>query len=170
LIGGNANQFQYHSLMLNYSQRIRPSLQMLLSGGPSWQVPEHGATSKKFVGSAVLLKSFHASSLALSYARNYDYIGVISGGYYTRYDGIYTQSLGRRWEFSVGAGYGQQGFNKLSQFDAREEWVRGSYLLGEKLSAFLSFTNIATQGGTYPYATGNLLLAGVRWAYQRDAM
>src|SRR5215469_2778223 len=39
LLSNDVNKFQYHSLLLNYSQRIRPSLQMLLSFGPSWQVP-----------------------------------------------------------------------------------------------------------------------------------
>jgi hypothetical protein len=167
LISNDSNAFQYHSVLLNYSQRIRPSLQMLLSFGPSWQVRK-GAINKTIVGSATIIKSFRASSVGLSYARNYDYIGVISSSYYTRYDGFYTSSLGRRWEFSLGAGYAQQGSNQFSNFDSREEWARGSYFLSEKLSAFLEFANVAGQGGNYPYASRNLFIAGLRWAFQRD--
>jgi hypothetical protein len=168
LIGGGGDQFQYNSLLFNYSQRIRPSLQVLLAGGPSWQVPRNGATHKTFVGSAEILKSFRASTVVVSYARNYDYIGVVSDSYYTRYDAYYMRSLGRRWEFSVGAGYAQQSFTKLPAFDGREEWARGSYFLSEKLSAFLSFANAAAQGGSYPYASRNLVIAGFRWAYRQE--
>src|SRR5207245_5972888 len=66
LIRGNTEQFQYNSLLLNYSQRIRPSLQALLSFGPSWRVSRNGATNKTFVGSAERLKSFHGPTVLLA--------------------------------------------------------------------------------------------------------
>jgi len=61
LIASNADQFQYHSLLFNYSQLIRPSLQMVLSFGPSWQVRSKGATARNYIGSALLVKRFSAS-------------------------------------------------------------------------------------------------------------
>jgi hypothetical protein len=168
LISSEASGFQYHTVLLNYSQKIRPTLQMLLSFGPSWQIRNKGAAGTTLVGSASLAKTFGTSSLALAYARNYDYIGVISSSYYTRYDGFYTRSLGRALELSVGAGYAQQGSNHFPSYDSREEWARGSYALSDKLSAFLEFANVSGQGGMFPSATRNLFIAGLRWAYIRD--
>jgi len=168
LIASNADQFQYHSLLFNYSQLIRPSLQMVLSFGPSWQVRSKGASARNYIGSALLVKRFSSSELVLSYATNFDYIGVISNGYYTRYDAYYTVNLTPRWDVTLGAGYAQQAFNKLSSFDGREEWARTTYFLTEKLSAFVSFANFAGQGGTYPYASRSLFIVGARWAYHRE--
>jgi len=140
----------------------------MLSFGPSWQLRTKGATTNNFIGSAALIKRFSTSSLALAYATNYDYVGVISDSYYTRYDAIYTLNLTPRWELSAGGGYAQQDFSKLPQFNGWEGWVRANYLITEKLSAFVSFANLAGAGGTYPHASRNLFIVGARWAYQRE--
>ena len=169
ILKGNQNHTQYHNVMFNYSQRFGSSVSLLAAFGPSWQTSGgQTPTSRTYVGDATLLKRFHSSTLALSYVRNYRYVGVISNGYNTRYDGYYTQNFARRWEASAGAGYAQQTFRKLSDFDGREEWARLSYLLGEKVAAFVSITNSAAQGAGLPYANRNLFVAGLRWGYQRE--
>ena len=169
ILQGNLNRTQYHSVMINYSQRFGSSLSLLAAFGPSWQLSGRQIpTSRTYVGDVTLLKKFQTSTLALSYVRNYEYSGVISNGYNTRYDGYYTRTFARRWEASAGAGYAQQTFKKLSNFDGREEWVRLSYLLGEKISAFVSITNSAAQGAGLPYASRNLFVAGLHWGYQRE--
>jgi hypothetical protein len=169
ILKGNLNRTQYHGVMINYSQKFGSSLTLLAAFGPSWQISGgQTPTSKTYVGDVTMLKRFQTSTLALSYVRNYEYVGVISSGYNTRYDGYYMRNFARRWEASAGAGYAQQTFRKLSDFDGREEWARLSYLLGEKISAFVSITNSAAQGAGLPYANRNLFIAGLRWGYQRE--
>jgi hypothetical protein len=164
----NVDQFQYHSLFFEYSQLLRPSLQMVVSFGPSWQLPKNGKTGKHYVASALLVKRFSASELVFSYATNYGYIGIISNGYYERYDGYYSLHLTPRWDISAGMGYAKQDIHQQQSFDGREEWVRGTYLVTERLSAFVAFSNYAGQGGPYPYASRNLFIVGARWAYERE--
>jgi hypothetical protein len=168
LISDSPDQFQYHSVLFDYNQLLRPSLQMVVSFGPSWQLSTNGKTAKHYIASALLVKRFSASELVFSYATNYDYIGIISNGYYTRYDGYYSLHLTPRWDISAGMGYAKQDIYKQSSFDGREGWVQGSYLLTEKLSAFVSFANFAGHGGPYPYASRNLFIVGARWAYGRE--
>jgi len=169
ILKGNLNRTQYHNVMINYSQRFGTSLSLLAAFGPSWQLSGGKTpTSKTYVGDVTLLKKFQTSTLALSYVRNYEYVGVISNGYNTRYDGYFTHTLARRWEASAGAGYAQQAFKKRSDFDGREEWARLNYLLGEKIGAFVSITNSAAQGAGLPYASRNLIVAGLHWGYQSE--
>lgn len=175
LIGGEAAQkplaraAQYHSLLLNYSQRIRPSVLVQLSFGPSLQIHGNGARSTKtFVGTAEILKTFHASNIALSYARDYDYTGIISNSYHDRYDVSYTRTFGRRWDFSTGVGYIEQGSSHSGTFRGRTEWSRLGYYLTPRLSTFVSFMNSSAAGGPQPYASRNLITAGLRWGYARE--
>jgi hypothetical protein len=170
ILKGNLNRTQYHSVMINYSQSFGSSLSLLAAFGPSWQLSGNKTpTSKTYVGDVTLLKKFQTSTLALSYLRNYEYVGVISNGYNTRYDGYYAHTLANRWEVSAGAGYAQQAFRKLSNFDGREEWARLSYSLREKVGAFVSITNSGAQGAGLPYAGRNLIVAGFHWGYQGES-
>jgi AMIN domain len=168
VLGGIRGESQYHSLFVNYSQMIRPSVLVQLSFGPSWGI--YGASSQPkstYVGSGSFIKKFQVSDIALSYARSEDYSGVIANGYYSRYDGSFTRSLGSHLELVAGGGYLQQSFNGLSNLDAREEWGRMSWFVTRELGFFASVANIGAQGSTLPDARRTLLSTGLRWGYQQ---
>jgi hypothetical protein len=168
VLGGIRGDSQYHSLFATYSQMIRPSVLVQLSFGPSWGIYAMPSQAKStYVGSASVIKTFQASDIALSYGRNEDYSGVIANGYYSRYDGSFTRSLGSRLELVAGGGYLQQSLNRLSNLDAREEWGRMSWFVTRELGFFVSVADIGAQGSTLPYAHRTLYSTGLRWGYQR---
>ena len=170
VIGNIKGQYQYDSVMIDYSQRFHGTLVVQASFGPAWQIPGGGGkVANTYVGAASILKSFRRATLALSFARNEDYVGVIANGFYTRYDSDFSYFLSRRWEVGLGAGYLQQGYATLSSFNSRIFWGRLSYQWNEKFGVFASLTNETGAGGIFPYATRYLASVGLRWGYQRNA-
>jgi hypothetical protein len=167
-IGGINKQAVYNSLFLDYTQRFGRSLLFHGNFGPSMQIRNDAPTYYTYVGTAEILKSFHTSFVALSYIRNYDYSGVVSNSYNTRYDGSYTRQLSHRWDMSVGIGYLQQNFHGSSDLDAREIWGRVGYGFTERLSGFVSVLTAAAAGSAQPYASRFMVTAGIRWGYRPD--
>jgi hypothetical protein len=166
----NANaENQYHSVLVTYSEKIRPTLLLQLAGGPSLQL--HGNNSPKtvtFIGNASVQKTFRSSFLVLSFARNYNFNGVPTDSYYDRYDGFYSQNLGRRWVFSFGGAYIRQNSTVASQLTGHTVWAGPAYFLNEKWSVVAQFADSAFAGGLQPNTSRYLVSAGLHWSAMRE--
>lgn len=168
ILGGPSEDQEYNTLLFTYNQRIRPTLVVRFSIGPSIQIHGNGAPSgKTLVGSADLVKTFRSSYLTLNYSRDYGFTGVISDSYHDRYDASYAQDIGRRLVVSAGIGYIQQAYVALPEIDGRDVWGRVDYDLTSRWGIFAQLMNSAAAGPAQPYAARNFLSAGVLWSSQR---
>jgi len=173
VIGNLVNAGQHHSVIANYRQKIRPTLLLQLSGGPSLQIRNNGLPDHTtYIASAELLKTFHESTLALLYSRNYDYTGVITDAYHDRYDALFARNFDRTWGFALGGSYLQThstgSFMVQQQIEGRTLWGRVSYYLNPQWTLFATMMNSAFAGGPTPYASRNFFMVGARWSYSGD--
>jgi hypothetical protein len=163
LFNANAKE-QYHSFLVTYDQRIRPTLQMRLSAGPSFQIPGNGSRkTTTVVGNASLVKSFRRSSLLLSFVRDY-FAGVPTDGYSDRYDAYYSQNVGQRWILSAGGGYIRQNSTIAPRLSGRNVWGSVEYYLTSNWGVVLQLADVAQAGGLVPDASRYLISAGLRWS------
>jgi hypothetical protein len=173
LLGGLTGQAQYHSIIGRYKQKIRPTILLELSLGPSLQIPGNNLRERKtLVGHALLLRTFRESSIGLQYVRGYDYVGVITDSYHDRYDAVYARNFGRTWGYAVGAAYIQTHATGSSLRDSviegRTVWGRVSYYLTPHWTIFTSLTNSVFAGGPTPYASRYFFMVGAKWSYGGD--
>ncbi len=173
VIGNLVNAGQHHSVIANYRQKIRPTLLLQVSGGPSWQIRENGLPDHTtYIMAAEILKTFHESTLALLYVRNYDYTGVITDAYHDRYDALFSRNFDHTWGFALGGSYLQTestgSFMVQQQIEGRTLWGRVSYYMTPQWTLFATMLNSAFAGGPTPYASRNFFMAGVRWSYGGD--
>jgi hypothetical protein len=168
-----SSRSQYHSAFITFSDRIRPTLLLRVSFGPSLQIRSgsqgiSAGNTETFEGSVEVLKSFRRSNLAFSYGRGHDFQGIITEAYHDRYDLTYSWNMGRKWEFSTGAGYIEQGSSNVPLLRGRTLWFNSSYFVSRQWSVFATYMNSAANGGPQPYGTRNLIMAGIRWSWQGE--
>jgi hypothetical protein len=173
ILGGPVGESHYQNIEANYRQKIRPTVLLQLSGGPSWRTEGNTSFNNNVTGSratyvalAQIIKTFHQASLALLYTRSYDYIGIITNSYHDRYDALYARNFGRTWGFALGASYIQTHAGTFSQpLDGRTLFGRVSYYLSPQWTLFTSYENTALAGGPQPYASRNFIMVGAKWSY-----
>ena len=170
ILGRPDQQQEYHSLLVTYNQKIRPDLLLRLAVGPSIQLHGNGRPSgKTVVGNAYLLKSFRSAYLTLSFSRDYGFTGIITDSYHNRYDALYSQELGRRLTASAGIGYIQDvSLVSSAGLDGRDYWGRVDYDLTPRWGLFVQVMNSAAAGPVTPYASRDLVTAGLRWSAQHE--
>jgi hypothetical protein len=162
ILNGFGNQSQYHSILFTYRQRIRRTVLLQASGGPSFHVYGNGVPNQNtFVGSAEITKSFHQSSLAFLYSRGYEFTGILNS-YHDRYDAFYIRVFRNILGVEVGASYTN---TQSTKFTGRLAFARVSYYLNPRWTLLASFTNSAFSGVTEPYVGRNFITIGAQWSY-----
>jgi len=160
--GGNS---QFHSLILTYNQKIRPTLHLRIQVGPSLAVYDDGTPNRKaLLASAVLLKKLNNSNFSALYTRDYSYDGIISNTYHDRFDGLYSRNFTPRWEASLGGGYVIDHPTFTTEVRSRTAWASLAYRFTQEWGLFASFSNAATEGGLHPFTTRNFLTVGLHWS------
>lgn len=167
--GGNV---QFHNLLFTYNWRVRPSLRLRLTAGPSILLPARptgaiaaSVATKSYQATFAATKTFRASGITFTFARNADFTGVISNSFNDRYDVSYTRRLRQRWNVIVGAGYVRQDFLIGPPVEGQQTWFRTDYLLSRSWSAYTSFSSLHETGVTR-LGRRNLLMAGIRWSWR----
>jgi hypothetical protein len=169
ILGKPDQEQEYNSLLVTYSDKIRPDLMIRLAIGPSIQLHSNGTpSSKTLIGNADLLKTFRSAYLTLSFSRDYGFTGVITNSYHNRYDASYSQNIGQRLIASAGIGYIQQVSLTVPELDGRDYWGRLDLDITRRWGIFAQLMNSAAAGPGQPYASRNLLTAGLRWSAQRE--
>lgn len=163
---------QLHNLLLSYNRRIRRSLFMHVSAGPAVLIPFRPSCAvtsppwtKSYQGSFALTKSFQASSITLSAARNQDFTGVIGDTFNDRFDFSYTRRLSPHWNMVAGTGYVRQGFSSGPGVRGQQIWFRTDYRLSRAWSVYTSIVSLQETGGLQ-LGRRNLVMAGIRWAWR----
>lgn len=162
------SQSQYHNIVFNYRQKLRPTILLEASGGPSFHVYPNGIPNQKtFVASVNISKKFHHSNLAFLYGRGYEFTGVITDSYHDRYDAFYTRVFQEVWGFELGASYAK---THVTEFTTQgvsilEGFARLSYHLSPHWTLFASFTNSVFTRKTEQNVDRNFITAGARWSY-----
>jgi hypothetical protein len=165
---------QLHSILFGFSRRLRPSLLLRLSGGPSLLEPARPAgaliapdTRQTYQASAALFKKFGRSGLTLSYSRSNSFTGQISDNLNDRYDVTYSQHWNRRLDTVIGGAYVRQALT-AHRLEGKSGWGEVDYRLNRSWSVYASYSYLTQAGGPLPYGPRHLVTSGIRWSWDTE--
>jgi len=176
---GFDEQAQFHGFLFTLNSRLRPSVRLRATFGPTVWVPglPPGAPARPslrytYEGSLALFKQFRSTSLVtVSYTRRHDFSGVLSGYVYDRYEASYTRQWNQRLQTTVGVSYLRHTIPGVDHLNGWTGWTRISYRLSRSWTAIASYLHLASSGtlnGQRPFSSRHVLISGLSWAWRPE--
>jgi len=166
---------QLHSVILTYSMRLRPSLLMRLTGGPTLMQPAapKGAVAppgsrKTYQVSGSLYKTFRRSAMTLSYSRNNNFTGQISDDLNDRLDLSYSKKFFRRMDVTAGGAFVRQNYSVGTHLLGKSGWLEVDYRLGRAWSIYSMYSYLTQRSGPAPFGPSQLVMTGIRWSWDSE--
>lgn len=169
---GYTGASQFHSALFGFSRRLRPSLLLRVSGGPSVILPATppGTVTAPdaqltYQASAALLKTFRRSGITLSYSRNNYFTGQISDALNDRVDASYSQRFFRRADALIGAAFVRQNYSTGAPVKGKTGWAEIDYHLSPSWSFYATYSYFTQNGGPVLFGDRHLVASGLRWSW-----
>ncbi len=161
----NYNQrFQSQSATAGYSRKLKPTVTASVEAGPAW--------SKRVLtaqGSVSVFKSFLRGGLAVSAARDTQFVGVLGGTYHNRFDVSASHRLWTRWDFQVGSSYVQQHLGGSPHSgNGQMSWAALSYRITPSWSAYSSYYFFRFGSNVNIPRESEAAVLGIRWAWSPE--